>query len=94
MARCDQKIAHALETSAAYFEEWAKELSTANMNSPYLVKRASRARDHIRGLVRDVAVVAKKIYGSSMYGTVATAASAAACSDISLETVEDWAIRA
>lgn len=91
MARGDPKIAQALETSGAYFEEWAKALSTANMNSPYLVKRASRGRDHIRVLVRDIAVVTQKIYGSSMYRTVATAASAV---DISWKEVEDWAIKA
>jgi hypothetical protein len=94
VARGDPKTAQGLETSAAYFEKWAEVLTNSNMNSPYLVKRKSRGRDHIRGQVRDVAAVTRKIYGSFMCGTVATTASAATGLDISLKDVEDWAIRA
>jgi hypothetical protein len=89
-AASDPELAAALAASAAYFEEWAKVLSNANMNSPYLVERATGDRDDTRVQVRHVATVTREIFGSFMYGTVATTASVAKGSSITWKNVENW----
>jgi len=90
-ASVDRALSDALSASAAYFEGWAKVLTNANMNSTYLIERASgEERDDIRAQVRHVATVTREIFGSFMYGTVATAASTATGFPISPKDVENW----
>jgi hypothetical protein len=86
----DPDLAAALSLSAAYFEEWAKILKNSNMNSPYLVERATGGSDDIRAQVRHVATVTREMFGSFMYRTVATAASVATGSAISWKQVANW----
>jgi hypothetical protein len=57
----DPDLAGKLSASAAYFEEWIKIITTANMNSPYLVERAKGDHDDIRAQVRHVATVTRDI---------------------------------
>jgi hypothetical protein len=95
------QLAKALSESAAYFESWAALIETANANSPYHVRKVEVSRTpgsnsnregnkNIRGQVCDVALTTREIFGSFLYGTVATAASVATGSPISAKRVENW----
>ena len=86
----DPDLAAALSASAAYFQEWIKIISNANMNSPYLVERATQGHNDVRAQVRHVATVTREIFGSFMYGTVATTASVAKGLLITTKSVENW----
>ena len=44
----DPDLAGALSASATYFEEWIKIITNANMNSPYLVERATGDHDDMK----------------------------------------------
>ena len=100
-AAMDRALVDALSASAAYLEELAKFIETATRDSPYVIGRGSRNRapggsedkpgdDAIRGQVRALAKATEEIFGSFLYGTVATAASIATGASITQKSVENW----
>jgi hypothetical protein len=94
-ATVDPALAAALSMSADYFDGHATSIGTGATASYYVIKRNSRLRapgedENIRGQVREVAAVTKKIFGRALYGTVATAASVATDLKISGNNAEKW----
>ena len=100
-AAVDPQLARALSESAAYFGSWAVLIETANADSPYHVKKVEITRTpgskgnkpgnkNIRAQVCDVALTTRGIFGSFLYGTVATAASVATGLPIAAKSVENW----
>jgi hypothetical protein len=94
-AAIDPDLIDALRKSAAYLEKVANFIQTTNEDSPYLIGREAKLRapggnENIRGQVRDVAAVTKKIFGQVLYGTVATAANVASGLKISGKNVAKW----
>lgn len=89
----EPELARALETAAAYLDKSGRYIKEQSQKeSPYTIKRSSRARgdDTTRGRVRALAMGAKAIFGSYEYGSVATVASVALQTNVSAKSVENW----
>lgn len=83
----------ALEVAAAYIENRAGWQLGVLLNSPYIVgERSSRMRgdDKIRGQVRALAAATHRIFGSFLYGTVATVATVALQKAVTKQSVINW----
>jgi hypothetical protein len=91
----DPDVAAALRLSTDYFERRASFIERTATSSPYLIGREARQRapgrnENVRGQVRDLAIVAHKIFGSFLHAPVATTASVATGKTISVKSVENW----
>jgi len=93
-APLDSEIVKALSIVAEYFDDQARFIEQANRQSPYFIKRSSGLRgvadDKIRGSVRAIARGMHAIFGSFLYGTLATTASVVLKRKIDAKKVENW----
>jgi hypothetical protein len=82
----------ALETAAAYIENWAAWQLKHLLDNPYVIGKRSSGDDKIRARVRALATATHRIFGSFLYGTVATVATVALQPETTLtpRTVRNW----
>lgn len=92
--RTDPELAWALSMVGDFFEDYARFVEQANKKSPYFLMRSSGQRndDEIRGKTRALAATAHRIFGSFLYGTVATVATVALqlSPEVDESNVRDW----
>jgi hypothetical protein len=81
------KLSAALVLAADYFEEIARR--EGNTDSPLVVKR-HRGDGHHRAYVRVLGNLTRRLFGNSLYRTVATTASVALQQDIDWQQVREW----
>jgi hypothetical protein len=82
------ELATALSMTAQYLEDQAG----LRQQNPYIVERSSKARgdDKVRALVRLLAAQAFTLWGSFLYGVIATVASIAFERTVSPRNVRNW----
>lgn len=87
-ARMNPDLAAALDRVARHFDEVARK--EGRLDSPLVVKHHSK-NDQVRAYVRLLGNTTKRLFGSTLFRTVATTASVALDQGISWQQVRDWA---
>ncbi len=91
----DPELAASLSASGEYLEEYAQYIeASAPLNFSHYLPRSSDKSggggDDLRAQARAIAVGARAIFGSFLYGIVATTTSVALQTDVREKSVRDW----
>jgi hypothetical protein len=87
----NSELAKALSMSAKYFEFKAR-IAGEDANSPYTLKRSSGEPENntVRGRVRALALISRELYGSFQYRILASVASVALQTNVTVRNVRNW----